>query len=189
MRSAKAKTKDLTGRTQQIAFKLACPQPPPCQQPSQPTPTPEDNMFFNEEEGVYNGYVYRDGSKLFYRLAGKKSSRGTWPHKWVMLAHGFGASSRSWVPLMLYLQSKGWNSFAMDLRGHGDSDKDTSDPSKYTIMYIANDFHFTIHKLELVKRPYVFLGHSAGGILTQEYVILWPEEISHLLLASTTPKL
>lgn len=42
-------------------------------------------------------------------------------------------------------------------------------------------------RASLVAGPVALLGHSWGGLLALEYVLRWPEHVSHLILLNTAP--
>ena len=100
----------------------------------------------------------RDNTKIYYRARGVPQS----PQ--LLFIHGWSCSSLYWQKQLDGLSSK-YYTVAIDLRGHGRSDKP---PFGYTLAYMARDVHEVIEKLKLKK---VFLvGWSMGGSIVFEYV-------------------
>ncbi len=79
-----------------------------------------------------------------------------------VLVHGLSSGWQTWLQPLPYL----WPALsctALDLRGHGDSDKPESE---YTLDHYAADVWTTISKLRL-KRPPILIGHSLGGAVVR----------------------
>jgi pimeloyl-ACP methyl ester carboxylesterase len=65
---------------------------------------------------------------------------------------------------------------AMDLRGHGDSDK----PGSYTMTQLVADLRALVDHFGLV-RP-VLVGHSLGGHIASKFAAIYPGEVDQLIL-------
>lgn len=99
-----------------------------------------------------------------------------------LFVHGFtGARSdfTEWLPV---LAEAGWHAVVADNRGHGDSDKPTSEDDY--------DFHiFAADKLALADAlgwdRFVLLGHSMGGMIAQTLVLDAPDRVDALILMDT----
>ena len=99
----------------------------------------------------------RDNTKIYYETRGVPQS----PH--LLFIHGWSCSSLYWQKQLKGLSSK-YYTVAIDLRGHGRSDKPQFG---YTLSYMAKDVHEVIEKLKLKE---VFLiGWSMGGSIVFEY--------------------
>ena len=77
----------------------------------------------------------------------------------VVLVHGLSASSAHYGPLGERLAAAGWDVAAIDLRGHGASDRM---PDPYVIEHYAADVEAFLAAL---GRPAVLVGHSLGGAI------------------------
>lgn len=76
-----------------------------------------------------------------------------------LLLHGFGQTRQSWGRTAAELGAQGWRAYAVDLRGHGDSDWSA------TAAYSYADFSADVLKLcESVDTPPLVIGASMGGI-------------------------
>ena len=78
----------------------------------------------------------------------------------VVLVHGAANSARVWTFWQRELAARGWSAYAIDLRGHGDSD--TIDLSHTSMRDYAEDVSLLVSQL---KRPPVLVGWSMGGLV------------------------
>lgn len=110
-----------------------------------------------------------NGVKIHYL----KSGTGKQP---LVLIHGFGDTSRMWIPLFEDL-GKDYTIIAPDLRGLGDSSRPASGYDKKTA---AVDIH------ELVKslgyRQINLVGHDIGLMVAYAYAAQYPNEVEKLAL-------
>jgi len=92
------------------------------------------------------------GSQLAYRVGGLGKS--------VVLLHGFGTTSATWMPCVAALPAK-YRYFMPDLPGHGRSTRDRSatDPVQHSLDI------FTAFLNSLAADQYILVGHSLGGLL------------------------
>lgn len=97
----------------------------------------------------------------------------------VVLLHGMNDSSRSWA-LMLPFMGKQYHIYALDLRGHGDTDKPTFG---YGPEQMAEDVIAFMDALKIDKANLV--GHSMGSYIAQYLVIDHPERINKVVLIGT----
>ncbi|MDH5507822.1 MAG: alpha/beta fold hydrolase [Anaerolineae bacterium] len=99
----------------------------------------------------------------------------------IVLIHGFGGSVKQWH---YQLQEFALNNrvIALDLRGHGRSDKPHS---KYTMAEIQGDLEAAVEQLK-VDEKFVLIGHSFGGAVASEYAAAHPERIDRLILMAST---
>jgi pimeloyl-ACP methyl ester carboxylesterase len=98
-------------------------------------------------------FLKRDGVKLYFELA-----RG--PNRPVLLIHGWCCDHSYLTPQFEHYSRAGHDVVAVDLRGHGLSDKPRE---RYTMQLFADDMAFVCERLALQKP--VLIGHSMGGIV------------------------
>jgi len=82
----------------------------------------------------------------------------------IVFIHGWAATRRFWSGQLADL-SKRFRVVALDLRGHGDSDKNLE--ADYTVDRMSNDLDELIRSLGL--RDYVLVGHSMGGAIAVKH--------------------
>lgn len=88
----------------------------------------------------------------------------------LVLIHGFGASSGHWRKNIPVLAAAGYQVFALDLLGFGESDKPAIAYSLELWQDMLKDF-WTV----FIQRPTVFAGNSIGGLLTLMLLANHPE--------------
>ncbi len=104
-------------------------------------------------------------AKVGFILAnGLRIRTAAWPSDGypTVLVHGLSSGWQSWLPPLPYL----WpalSATAVDLRGHGDSDKPEAG---YTLTNYVADVWEAMGKMRL-KRPPVLIGHSLGGAIVR----------------------
>lgn len=109
-----------------------------------------------------------DGVKMHYLIAGKGDP--------VVLLHGFGETSRMWLPLIKELE-KTHTVIAPDMRGAGD----TSVPKDgYTKAVMAKDIHALVQKLGYTKIEIV--GHDIGLMVAYAYAAQYPDDVQKIAL-------
>jgi pimeloyl-ACP methyl ester carboxylesterase len=100
----------------------------------------------------------------------------------IVLAHGFATNrSEMWRRMGWYgaLERKGYRTIALDLRGHGESDK-PHDPSAYAGEALLGDVlglmdHLGIERADL-------MGYSMGARLALQAALAHPERIANLII-------
>ena len=100
----------------------------------------------------------------------------------VMLVHGFATNrAENWRRLGWFgsLERKGYRAVALDLRGHGESDK-PHDPAAYGRDLMAGDIVALIDHLQLGRVD--LLGYSMGAHLSLEVALKAPGRINNLVL-------
>ncbi|MEP6549727.1 MAG: alpha/beta hydrolase [Gemmatimonadales bacterium] len=90
----------------------------------------------------------------------------------VLLVHGFGCSVYVFRRNMPALAAAGFRAIAIDLKGHGLSDKPVA-PDEYTIDSLVEHLHDVVDALDL-NRP-ALIGHSLGGSLIYHFASRYPE--------------
>jgi len=102
------------------------------------------------------------------------------PQRTIVFIHGFGGYAGQWV-YQLQKFSLSNRVIALDLRGHGLSDKPTSG---YDMATSQADLEKAFEILK-VNSPFVLVGHSFGGALVTEFALNHPERIEALVLMAT----
>jgi pimeloyl-ACP methyl ester carboxylesterase len=98
-------------------------------------------------------FLGRDGNRLAADEAGDPDDPP------VVLLHGGGQTRHSWGTTLGAVARKGWHAYAVDLRGHGESD--WASDGDYTLDAFAGDVLAMAHEL---SAPPVLVGASLGGI-------------------------
>lgn len=84
----------------------------------------------------------------------------------VVLVHGWCCDHSYFAPQFDFLSARGHTVLAVDLRGHGESDKPEG---SYSMEVFADDLAWLASELSL-ERP-VIVGHSMGGVIAFELAI------------------
>ncbi len=92
------------------------------------------------------------------RLAGESYGDVSAPP--VVLLHGGGQTRHAWRTSAQRLAERGWQTHAIDLRGHGDSE--WAPDGNYTIDAFADDLRAVASSMD---RPPVVVGASVGGLV------------------------
>jgi 2-succinyl-6-hydroxy-2,4-cyclohexadiene-1-carboxylate synthase len=99
----------------------------------------------------------------------------------VVLVHGFTGNSRNWALTIPALREE-YRCISVDLRGHGLSAKPT-EREDYTVEKMAGDVHALLDQLQIDECYLV--GHSMGGMVSQQFVLDRPEIVRALVLVDT----
>lgn len=110
-----------------------------------------------------------------YRRAYRKAGSGPT----LLLLHGIGDSSESWVPLMPEL-AQDFTVVAPDLLGHGQSAKPRAD---YSVAAYANGMRDLLEVLGIERATVV--GHSLGGGVAAQFAYQYPERCERLVLVAS----
>jgi pimeloyl-ACP methyl ester carboxylesterase len=98
----------------------------------------------------------------------------------LILLHGMGASLRAWDGLLPDLHAAGYETFALDLLGHGDSSKFNGSADANIEQYYKH-FAEWLDSLKL-ERPLNIMAHSMGGYLALAYAQRNPGAVGKLVL-------
>lgn len=98
----------------------------------------------------------------------------------VIFLHGYGGQAQQWKN-QLDEFSISRRTIAIDLRGHGKSDKPYGN---YSMVQIVEDLEMVLDELDLEEKFHL-VGHSFGGAIATEYAIAHPERIEQLILIAT----
>lgn len=102
------------------------------------------------------------------------------PLSTMVFLHGFGGDARQW---RFQLREFAVNNrvVALDLRGHGQSDRPGSG---YTMDRLLDDVIGALDVLGIAGK-FILVGHSFGGAIATEFTVRYPERISQLILIAT----
>ncbi|MEU9496259.1 alpha/beta hydrolase [Streptomyces sp. B21-104] len=98
----------------------------------------------------------------------------------VVLLHGLGGSSLSWEAVATLLGEE-WRVYAIDLRGHGESDW----PDEYGFEQMRGDVLEFLDACELDRVGVV--GHSMGGVVAYLLAEEHADRVERLVLVETPP--
>lgn len=97
----------------------------------------------------------------------------------LIFIHGLSDDSILWTPLMPEF-SEHYRTIALDIRGHGHSEKPDT---PYSIQLFSEDLLGFLKKLDIPQAH--LLGFSLGGAIAQQFALDHPEKIRSLILLST----
>lgn len=101
----------------------------------------------------------------------------------ILLLHSYAGTTAHWKAQLAHLRPRR-RAVAMDLRGHGHSDKPPD--GDYSVPLLAEDIAAVAEALEL--RRFVLVGHSLGGAAAAAYVGKYPGRVAGLVLAGAPGK-
>lgn len=102
------------------------------------------------------------------------------PQRTIVLIHGFGGQAMQWQYQLQKFSLRN-RVIALDLRGHGLSDKPTNG---YDMPRMQADLETALEVLK-VPEKIVLVGHSFGGAIAMEYAVNHPECLERLVLIAT----
>lgn len=97
----------------------------------------------------------------------------------LLLLHGFGASIGHWRNNISVLAAQGYQVYAIDLLGFGDSDKPALDYSLHLWQELLCDFIS-----DRIQQPTVFVGNSIGALLSLMMAADYPEHTAGVVLVN-----
>ena len=100
----------------------------------------------------------------------------------MLCVHG-GAANAHWYDFVAQGFNADYHVRAVDLRGHGDSEWDDSNPPNYNYSRHAADIHELTEKLDL--RDFVLIGHSMGGMVSILYAATYPGRAKSLIVVDS----
>lgn len=102
------------------------------------------------------------------------------PRRTIVFLHGFGGQAVQWR-FQLQKFSRDNRVIALDLRGHGRSDKPDS---SYNMAEMQADFKAALEALK-VEEPFTLVGHSFGGAVATEFAVHHGDRLERLILVAT----
>src|SRR3970040_2373489 len=103
------------------------------------------------------------------------------PQRTFVFIHGFGGQAEQWHYQLQKFSIEN-RVIALDLRGHGLSDKPSSG---YDMPQLVNDLETALTLLK-VKGKFVLVGHSYGGAIVTDYALRHPDRVERLILIATS---
>jgi len=103
----------------------------------------------------------------------------------VVFVHGAGGDLTAWKRERAFLHRKGISTLALDLRGHGKSERPNFQ-ADYSLENFARDIHSIIRKEKISN--FVIAGHCFGGMITIMFHKLFPRLAKSYILIDTTYK-
>lgn len=100
--------------------------------------------------------------------------------KTLVFVHGFGGQATQWRYQIEHFAPT-CRVIALDLRGHGRSDKPNGD---YRMATLQRDLEQALEQLQVAER-FILVGHSFGGAVVTEYALNHPARLAHLVLIAT----
>ena len=116
-------------------------------------------------------FIYANGIRLSYRVYGEGFP--------VVFIHGYGAKKEVWKPQIAEI-SKNFSAIIFDLRGTGESDRPNI---PYTMKMMADDLNGLLEGLNINKAH--IIGRSFGGMIAQNFTLIYPEKVEKLVLIAT----
>jgi len=113
------------------------------------------------------------GNTIFYVLKGEGEP--------LLLIHGYGAGSWVWEKQMDIL-SRHYKTYALDIIGHGYSDRPKIEYAPETYIHLLRDF---MDGLEIERAT--LIGNSMGGGIAWAMAALFPKKVGKLILIDCVP--
>lgn len=115
-----------------------------------------------------------NGVRLVYDIAGEPDAPP------MVLLHALGDSRADWAPVLARFAAR-YRVYAVDLRGHGDSDR----PGGYTFGALCADVVGLLDALGLTD--VVLVGHSMGGVVTYRVAVARPDLVARIVIEDAPP--
>lgn len=100
----------------------------------------------------------------------------------IIMVHGLAASLHDWDDLLPEVSAAGYAGYALDLLGHGESEKPLH-TNDYSVDNAYADFSAWIDTLN-IKAPMILVGHSLGGGLSLLYTHRNPDRVKALVIVN-----
>ncbi|MGZ3625272.1 MAG: alpha/beta fold hydrolase [Ktedonobacteraceae bacterium] len=124
---------------------------------------------------IEDGFVPANGLQIHYRRWWTPDNNPALPP--ILLLHGLASSAHIWNLVAPQLDMRGFTVYALDQRGHGESEKPDSG---YDFDTILADDADALAALE-IEHP-ILVGHSWGAMVALQYTALHVERIKSLVL-------
>ncbi|MCR5278181.1 MAG: alpha/beta hydrolase [Lachnospiraceae bacterium] len=137
-------------------------------------------LYSHMEKGTFQSF---DKKTIAYRIYSAVNPKAN-----IMLVHGFSEFMEKYNEMAFVLTQNGFNVYAIDLRGHGDSFRYTEDPSKVHVgffsEYVRDLKEFYKLKFGGSVLPNYMLGHSMGGAISILYAEKYPHDFDKYVFSS-----
>src|SRR5262249_18865823 len=117
-----------------------------------------------------------DGREIAALVAGPGNAQK------IVFVHGLGGSLSTWQMVLGDLAER-YRVAAIDLPGHGQSDKSSPDAADYSVPGLAAAVAEGLRALKLT--PAIVVGHSLGGAVAMEMALGQPESAVGLILVDS----
>jgi pimeloyl-ACP methyl ester carboxylesterase len=94
--------------------------------------------------------------------------------------HGAWCWQEQWMP---DAAARGWRTYAVSLRGHGNSER----PPRFDLATLRHYQHDVLQAITRLPAPPVLIGHSMGGLVVQGVLERYRSAPAGVLLASVPP--
>ncbi len=146
-----------------------------------------DNNLNNDSTTMDKNYLTTiDGKRIAFDLYEKENPLG-----WLVLVHMMPSTKESWMDLAKEFQSLGYESVAIDLRGHGESDggpdgyQNFSDQQhQESILDLEAAVNYLIKNRSATSDKISLIGASIGANLSLRYLSEHPEFKKAVLLSA-----
>ena len=119
-----------------------------------------------------------NGLETNYKIAGSGPA--------ILVLHGWGGSSDSWIDVQKLLAKKGYLVVCLDFPGFG---KTFTPPTAWGIkdytQWLNNFLEEIQKKHSEFKKPFFLLGHSFGGRISIRFAVQSPEAVRKLILCAS----
>jgi pimeloyl-ACP methyl ester carboxylesterase len=122
--------------------------------------------------GVKEREILINGLKINYKIAGRGPA--------ILVLHGWGGSSDSWIRVQGILASQGYKVICPDFPGFG---KSTPPPEPWEITDYSSFVLNFVKELKLGS--FFLLGHSFGGRIAIKFVVNHPKRVKSLILCDS----
>lgn len=129
--------------------------------------------------GGPSGRFKANGHRLYLECSG--SGKPT-----VVLDAGLGSDHTDWAEIRARASLLHTRVCAYDRYGLGYSDGTHVQAKVRTIAKVVSDLHALLRSAKLAP-PYVFVGHSMGGLIDREYARHYPKDVAGMVLLDTAP--
>ncbi len=130
-------------------------------------------------------FTTTDGKSLHFEAHTVKNAKAN-----IVIAHGFTESAEKFREMAYYFTNNGFNTFALDHRGHGYSYRMPGDTETVRLSRFSDyieDLNIFINDIVLPRGnslPMYLFGHSMGGGIAARYIQVYPEVFEKAILSS-----
>jgi alpha-beta hydrolase superfamily lysophospholipase len=105
------------------------------------------------------------------------------PSAAVVIAHGYCEHMGRYAHVVQALVDEGWSVYAVDHRGHGQSEGPRANVERFD--YFVDDLHLLFRRArdEQPVLPTFLIGHSMGGLIATHYALRHQESLAGLVLS------
>ncbi len=104
--------------------------------------------------------------------------------KKMIFIHGAGGGSWYWLPFMRFYNQRGFDCYAINLRGHAPN-PNLRNLGTISIFDYIDDVAGVLD--EIAGDDYIIFGHSMGGLIAQRFTADNPDKVSDLIIIGSAP--